>query len=107
MQDACGPDSLLIFDVWLLDVAQWSTVTWSTTPIDVSLQEDTVFVRVIGLPCTGFGHHLKQYEETHNMGCRRRGVEMPSDVLSCEPLKVWVALWSAVSLSLSCGTSQR
>lgn len=104
VQAACAPGSLLVFDVWLLDVAQWSTVTWSTAPIDVSLDEDTVFVRVIGLPCTEFGHYIKKYEESHAMAYRFRGGQTPSDVFiaSSAPDKVWVALWTALSSSLSC-----
>lgn len=93
LQAACAPGSLLVFDAWLLDVAQWSTVAWSTAPIDVSLDEDTVFVRVIGLPCTGFGHYIKKYEESHAMEYRLRGGQTPSDVFiaSSAPDTVWVA----------------
>ncbi|KAI9068134.1 hypothetical protein FKP32DRAFT_1672468 [Trametes sanguinea] len=59
VRDACAPGTPLVFEYWMWDVGHWTDAPFLTSKIGVDEMEDTLFVRLQDLPCTGFGHELR------------------------------------------------
>ncbi|KAH9884303.1 hypothetical protein C8Q73DRAFT_796297 [Cubamyces lactineus] len=92
IQEACLKMATSPFEHWKFDVGQWELIPWPTANVDIGLQ-DTIFVRVKDLRCTGLGHELRMYEDRD----RSRFLSLsnnPVSILEREvPNHVYFAIW--------------
>ncbi|KAH9893256.1 hypothetical protein C8Q73DRAFT_791128 [Cubamyces lactineus] len=92
IQEACLSMATSPFEHWKFDVGQWELIPWATANVNIGLQ-DTIFVRVKDLRCTGLGHELRVYEDRD----RARFLSLsksPVSIVEREPTNcVYFAIW--------------
>ena len=85
------------YERWSFEGNLWSHVPWRISRIDVTLEDDLIFLRVMGIPCRGFGQQLHYYQE-------KRGLALsPALRISVTADHVpagycWVVVWGKVRM---------
>ena len=85
------------FERWVFDGNVWSPIPWDITPLEVGPEDDIVFVRVMGICCSGFGEQLHAYQVRHDLalpsphGLAEKLHDLP-------PRHRWILLWMEVRL---------
>ena len=88
------------FERWVFDGNVWSPIPWDITPLEVCPDDDVVFVRVLGICCSGFGEQLRAYQA-------RRGLALTAPhrlgdtLFDPPPLHRWILLWMEVRLAVT------
>ena len=93
---ALGPPCA--FQRWSFSANLWSEVPWQISAITIDDDDDILFLRVMGVPCRGFGRQLHRYELRRGIALNgtmsvNARVEIPP------PGHAWVLVWGKVGTS--------
>ena len=88
------------FERWVIDGNMWSPIPWDITPLEVAPDDDVVFVRIIGICCSGFGEQLHAYQVRRSLALTTAHAlgERLYDPPACHR---WILLWMEVRLAMS------